>query len=49
MLISQKVTQDKRIVTYFKYLNTTIAKNNLAYLLVKDILTILGNSESEVL
>ena len=30
MLISRKVTQDKRVVTDFRHLNTRIAKNNLA-------------------
>ena len=35
MLISRKVTQDKRVVTDFRHLNTRIAKNNLAYPLVK--------------
>ena len=36
MLISQKVTQDKRVVTDFRHLNMRIAKNNLAYPLLKD-------------
>ena len=49
MLISRKVTQDKRVVTDFRHLNTRIAKNNLAYLLVKDTFTTLGNSKCEVL
>ena len=31
MLISGKVTQDKRVVTDFRHLNTRIAKSNLAY------------------
>ena len=44
MLNSRKVTQDKRVVTDFRHLNTRIAKNNLAYLLVQDIFTTLGNS-----
>ena len=35
MLISRKVTQDKRVVTDFRHLNTRIAKNNLAYPLLK--------------
>ena len=30
MLISQKVTQDKRVVTNFRHLNMRITKNNLA-------------------
>ena len=36
MLINQKVTQDKRVVTGFRHLNFRIAKNNLAYPLVRD-------------
>ena len=49
MLISRKVTQDKRVVTDFRHLNTRITKNNLAYPLIKDMLTMLGNSKCEVL
>ena len=30
MIISQKVTQEKKIVTDFRHLNVRIAKNNLA-------------------
>ena len=48
MLISRKVTQDKRVVTDFRHLNTWIAKNNLAHPLVKDTFTTLGNSKGEV-
>ena len=36
MLISQKLTQDKRAVMDFRHLNVRIAKNNLAYPLVRD-------------
>ena len=35
MLVSRKLTQDKRVVTDFRHLNTRIAKNNLAYPLGK--------------
>ena len=49
MLISRKMTQDKRMVTDFWYLNTRIAKNNLAYPFIKDTFTTLGNSKCEVL
>ena len=49
MLISRKVTQDKRVVTDFRHLNTGIAQNNLAYPLVKDTFTMLGNFKCEVL
>ena len=49
MLISRKLTQDKGVVTDFRDLNTRIAKNNLAYPLVKDTFRTLGNSKCEVL
>ena len=49
MLISQKITQDKRVVTDFRRLNVRIAKNNLAYPLVRDNISVLGNSKCEVL
>ena len=49
MLISRKMTQDKRVLTDFRHLNTQIAKNNLAYPLVKVTFTTLGNSKCEVL
>ena len=48
MLISRKVTQDKRVVTDFRHLNMHIAKHNLAYPLLKDTFTLLGNSRCEV-
>ena len=48
MLVSRKHTQDKRVVTDFRHLNTRIAKNNLAYPLVKDTFTTLGNSKCKV-
>ena len=31
MLISRKMTSNKRVVTDFRHLNMTMAKNNLAY------------------
>ena len=49
MLITRKLTQDKRVVTDFWHLNTRIAKNYLAYPLVNDAFTTLGNSKCEVL
>ena len=49
MLISRKLTKDKRVVTYFRHLNVRIAKNNLAYPLVRDTFLVLGNSKCEVL
>ena len=48
MLISHKLTQDKRVVTDFRHLNVRIAKNNLAYPLVRDTFSVLGNSKCEV-
>ena len=49
MLISRKMTQDKRLLTDFRHLNTRIAKNNLAYLLIKDTFATMGNSKCDVL
>ena len=49
MLISHKLTKDKRVVTDFRHLNVGIAKNNLAYPLVRDTFSVLGNSKCEVL
>ena len=45
MLISRKITKDKRVVTYFRHLNMRIAKNNLAYPLLKDTFAVLGSSK----
>ena len=49
MLTSRKLTQDKRVVTDFRHLNMRIAKNNLAYPLLKDTFTMLGSSKCEVM
>ena len=49
MLVSRKMTKDKRVVTDFRHLNMRITKNNLAYPLLKDTFTLLGNSKCEVL
>ena len=49
MLISRKMTQDKTVVTDFRHLNMCIAKNNLAYTLMKDTVTLLGSPRCEVL
>ena len=48
MLISHKLTLDKRVVMDFRHLNIRIAKNNLAYPLVRDTFSVLGNSKCEV-
>ena len=49
MLISRKMTKDKRVVTDFRHLNMCIAKNNLAYPHLKDTLSMLGSSKCEVM
>ena len=49
MLISRKVTKDKRVVTDFRYLNIRITKNNLAYPLLKDTFSVLVSSRCNVL
>ena len=49
MLISRKMTKDKRVVTDFRHLHVRIAKNNLAYPLVRDTFSVLGSSRCEVL
>ena len=49
MLISRKVTKDKRVVMDFRHLNMHIAKNNLAYPLLKDTFSMLGSSKCEVM
>ena len=43
------MTQDKRVLTDFRHLNIRIAKNNLAYPLLKDTFSVLGSSRCEVL
>ena len=49
MLVSRKMTKDKRVVTDVRHLNMRITKNNLAYPLLKDTFTLLGSSKCEVL
>ena len=49
LLISRKLTKDKRVVTDFRHLNVRIAKNNFAYPLVRDTFSVLGNLKCEVL
>ena len=49
MLISRKMTSDKRVVTDFRHLNMRIAKNNLAYPLLRDTFALLGSSTCEVM
>ena len=49
MLVSRKMTQDKRVMTDFRHLNMRLAKNNLAYPLLKDMFTLLHSSKCEVM
>ena len=41
--------QDKRVVTDFRHLNVRIDKNNVAYPLVRDMFSVLGNSKCHIL
>ena len=43
------MTKDKRVVMDFRHLNIHIAKNNLAYPLLKDTFLMLGSSKCEVM
>ena len=49
VLISRKVTKDRRVVTDFRHLNVKKAKNNLAFPLLKDTFLVLCSSRCEVL
>ena len=49
LLIRRTLTKGKRVVTDFRHLNVRIAKNNLAYPLLKDTFSVLGSSKCEVL
>ena len=49
MLISRKLTKDKRVVTDLRHLSVRIAMNSLAYPLVRDTFSVLGNSKCNVL
>ena len=49
MLISRKVTPDKRVVADFRHLNIRITKINLACPLLKETFSVLGSSRCEVL
>ena len=48
MLIIRKLTKDKRPVVDFRLLNTRILRRNTSIPLTGDVLSILGNSECEV-
>ena len=43
------MTKDKRVVTDFRHLNMQIAKNNLAYPLLKDTFSMLGSYKCKVM
>ena len=47
MLITRKMTEDKRPVVDFRLLNTRILRRNTSIPLMSDVLSILGNSECE--
>ena len=49
MLICRELTKDKRVVTDFRHLNVRVAKNNLAYPLLKDTFSVLGSFKCEML
>ena len=49
MLISRKVRKHKGVITDVRSLNVRIAKNNLAYPLLKDTFSVLGSSTIVVL
>ena len=48
MLITRKMTKDKRPVVDFRLLNTRILRRSTSIPLMSDVLSILGNSECEV-
>ena len=48
MLITRKLTKDKRPVVDFRLLNTRILRRNTSIPLMSDVLSILGNSKCEV-
>ena len=45
----QKNDEKQRVMTDFRHLNMHIAKNNLAYPLLKDTFALLGSSKCEVM
>ena len=48
MLITRKLTNDKRPIVNFRLLSTRILRKNTSIPLMSDVLSILGNSECEV-
>ena len=49
MLISRKMTKDKRVVTDIRHLNIHITRHNLAYPLLKDTFALIGSSQCEIM
>ena len=49
IVITRKLTNDKRPVVDFRLLNTRILRRNTSIPLMKDVLSILGNSKCEVM
>ena len=49
ILISRRLTKDKRVVIDYRHQNVRIVKNSLAYPLVRDTFSILGSSKCKVL
>ena len=49
MLITRKITKDKRPVVDFRLLNTRIKRHNTATLLMRDICQMLGKAQSKIL
>ena len=49
MLITRNLTKDKRPVVDFRLLNTRILRRNTSIPLMSDVLSIVGNSECEVI
>ena len=49
MLMTRKCTNDKRPVVDFRLINTRILRRNTSIPLMKDVLSILGNSKCEVM
>ena len=49
MLITRKITKDKRPVVDFRLLNTRIRRHNTATPLMRDICQMLGKAQSKIL
>jgi hypothetical protein len=49
MLISRKLTKDKRAIVDLRLLNSRIRRKNITTVLVRDLFNILGNSQCEMM